>query len=107
MIKKKYLEVKVREQEKDGTFIDRRAYKPFWRSRIGSVYQWGPRLRNGHADAVFLCGRDSWRADIIEIALSRTPKSIRQMIGSEVCYEIECKFPTEELEWLKVKFPIV
>lgn len=107
MIKKKYLEEKVREQEKEGTFIERRAYKPFWRSRIGSVHQWGPRLRHNHAEAVFLCGRDSWSAEIIEITLSRTPEELKDVVGREVCYEIKCKFYSDELEWLQVKYPIV
>lgn len=107
MIKKKYLELKVREQEKEGTFVEMRAYKPFWRSRIGSVYQWGPRRGYHHADAVFICGRKAWRAAVLGIELARTPKDLKDVVGSEVCYEIECKFYADELGWLKVKFPIV
>lgn len=105
MIRKKHLEEKVREQEKKGTFIERREYKSFWRSRIGSVYQWGPRLAPNHADAVFLCGRHAWRADVLNVKIENTPKEIKDIISSKVCYAVECRFDIDELEWLQARFP--
>lgn len=100
MIKNKYLEEKVREQEKEGTFIERRAYKRFWRSRIGSTHAW---MRSG--EAVFLCGRKAWRADIQRITIEATPDEIKDVVKTKICYKIECKFPEDEFEWLLVKFP--
>lgn len=97
MIRKKYLLAKVDEQEKTGTFIERRAYKPFWRSRIGSTHAW-----HLGGEAVFLCGRYAFIADIRNIAIKRTPDDIRDVVSSKVCYNIECRFLQSELEGLSV-----
>ncbi len=105
MIKKKYLEEKVRAQEKSGKFKERRAYTPFWRSRIGSVHQYGTRGAFHRNDAVFICGHHVWRADILGIEIEETPSEVIGLVG-KMCYAIECRFDTDELEWLQVKFPV-
>lgn len=98
LIRKKYLAEKVIEQEATGTFHERRAYKPFWRSRIGAPGVWKNR---GKAHAVFLCGRYAFCADVLEIALDKTPPGIEDVVGGSLCYNIECKFLPEEFEELK------
>lgn len=101
MIRKKYLEEKVLEQEQKGTFIERREYTKFWRVRIGSTHAW----RFG-GEAVFLCGRHAWCADVIDIKIEYTPDEIKDVIHSKICYEIKCRFGTDELERLQMKFPV-
>lgn len=96
-IKKKYLEEKLSEQEKTGTFHERREYKQFWRKRIGSVHQW-----NLGGEAVFLCGRISFIADVLNITIEKTRPNIKDVVKSEVCYNIECRFLYEELEGLSI-----
>lgn len=104
MIKKVYLTQKVAEQEETGTFHERRAYSKFWRSRIGSVSRWAleSSLKSGGLfhDAVFLCGRYSFTADILNVTLDRTPQNIDDVVPSDLCYNIKCKFLQEELEGL-------
>ena len=97
MIRKKYLVEKVAEQEATGTFHERREYKPFWRTRIGSVHAWG-----GRDEAVFLCGRYSFIADILNITLDETPAGIEEVVPGDLCYNIECKFLQEELDGLAI-----
>ena len=97
MIKKKFLAEKVAEQEATGTFHERREYKTFWRTRIGSVHTWGI----GDL-AVFLCGRHAFTADILNITLDETPSGIAEVVPSDLCYNIECKFLQEELEGLSI-----
>ena len=92
MIKKRYLNEKLIEQEATGGFNERREYKPFWRTRIGSVHAWGDGDK-----AVFLCGRHAFRADIMGIALDETPVGIEEVVPGDLCYNIECKFLQEEL----------
>ena len=104
MIQKRYLAEKVAEQEETGTFHERRAYTKFWRSRIGSVSRWtleSP-LKSGGLfyDAVFLCGRYSFIADVLNITLDETPAGIEEVVPSDLCYNIECKFLQGELEGL-------
>ena len=96
MIKKKYLAEKVIEQEATGTFHERREYKPFWRIRIGSTHAW-----HLGGDAVFLCGRYAFVADIRNIVIDETPTGIEDVVGRALCYNIECKFLPEEFEELK------
>ncbi len=97
MIKKHYLAEKVAEQEAAGTFHERRAYKPFWRSRIRSINAWGP------GDyATFLCGRFAFSAGIVKILVEMTPSGINDVVQGDVCYNIECKFLHEELEGLSL-----
>jgi hypothetical protein len=100
MIKRRYLIEKVAEQEKTGTFHERRAYTKFWRKRIGSTHQW-----HLGGEAVFLCGKHAWRADILNVTIEKTTPNIKDVVNSEVCYNIECKFPQEEFEWLLVAYP--
>ena len=105
MIRKKYLKEKVQEQIATSTFHERRAYKPFWRSRIRSVGTWGPRKGNGKSSAVFLCGRYAYYADILNIRLEETPSDIPgigDVVLGKLCYNIECKFFSEELEGLSI-----
>lgn len=97
MIKKKYLVEKVTEQEKTGTFHERREYKQFWRKRIGSTHQW-----HLGGDSVFLCGRISFIADVLNITIEKTRPNIEDVVKSKVCYNIECRFPSEELEGLSI-----
>ena len=92
IIQKRYLAEKVAEQEATGTFHERREYKPFWRTRIGGTYKW----RHG-GDAVFLCGRYKFAANIRNITIEETPEEYAQVAG-KVCYNIECKFRQEEME---------
>ena len=104
MIKKKYLVEKVKEQEETGMFHELRAYTKFWRKRIGSVDRW--RLKSSYKfgrlndEAVFLCGRHSFIADVLNITLDETPKGIDDVVKSKVCYNIECKFLQEEFDRL-------
>ena len=95
MIKKHYLAEKVAEQEDTGTFHERRAYTKFWRSRIRSINAWG----TGDY-ATFLCGRFSFSAGIVKISIEKTPQGIDDVVPSDLCYNIECKFLQEELEGL-------
>lgn len=97
MIKKKYLAEKVAEQEKTDTFHVRREYKPFWRVRIGSTHAW-----HVGGTAVFLCGRYAFYADILKIIIEETPSGIVGVVPGKLCYNIECKFLSEELEGLSV-----
>ena len=97
MIKKKYLKEKVRAQEEVGTFYERRAYKPFWRSRIGSMSKWS----SGHREAVFLCGRQAYKAEVLKIEIEETPAEVTHLVG-ELCYVIECKFHEWDLKMLKL-----
>lgn len=105
MIKKKYLAEKVAEQEATGTFHERREYKRFWRTRIGSVSRWKLRsaLKWGrlHDEAVFLCGRHAFSANILNIKIIETPEAYTVVAG-KICYDIECKFTQEELEGLSI-----
>ena len=96
MIKKKYLAEKVTEQEATGTFHERREYKPFWRKRMESL---NGVLRG--RDAMFLCGRHAFYADIKNITIDETPQGIEDVVGEVLCYNIECKFLPEEFEELK------
>jgi len=106
MIKRKYLAQKVAEQEETGTFHERRAYKPYWRARIGSVnrYTFVSSYKLGRFDrrAVFLCGRYAFVADILNITIDETPPSIEDVVASKFCYNIECKFLSSELEGLSM-----
>jgi hypothetical protein len=95
MIKKKYLAQKIEEQEETGIFHERRAYKPFWRTRIGSTHAW-----HLGGDAVFLCGRYAFMADIRNITIGETPPGIEDVVDGSLCYNIECKFLSSELEGL-------
>ena len=95
MIKKKCLAEKVEEQIKTGSFHERRAFKPFWRKRIGSTHQW-----HLGGDAVFICGRYAYYADILNITIEETPPGIDVVVPGKLCYNIECKFQHEELETL-------
>lgn len=95
MIRKKYLAEKMTEQIATGTFHERREYKQFWRTRIGSVHAWGDGDK-----AVFLCGRYSFVADILNITLDETPPGIEEVVPGDLCYNIECKFLQEEIETL-------
>jgi len=95
-IKKKYLAEKVEEQERTGSFHERREYKRFWRRRIGSTAAW----RSG-GDAVFLCGRHVFMANVVNIGITTTPEEYRVVAGN-VCYDIECRFLTEEMEGLSL-----
>ena len=94
MIKKRYLAEKVEEQEANETFQERRAYKRFWRTRIGSTTAW----RLG-GKAVFLCGHESFPAKILNIKIANTPDRYVGMVG-KVCYDIECIFSDEVVERL-------
>ena len=102
LIKKVHLAEKAKEQEATGTFHERRAYTKFWRTRIGSVSRWtlNSSLKSGGLfyDAVFLCGRYSFIADILKITLDHTPEGIEEVVPSDLCYNIECKFLQEEIE---------
>ena len=96
MIKKKYLAEKAEEQKEIGVFHERRAYKPFWRKRIGSTHQWGG------DEAVFLCGRYSFRADVLNIVMGITPDGITDIVDGGSCYVIECRFLQSELDGLSL-----
>ena len=96
MIKKKYLVEKLIEQEETGRFHERREYKRFWRRRIGSTHAW---KRGG--EAVFLCGRHSFRAKILSITTNTTPDEYVDVAG-KICYVIECKFIGHEIDGLRV-----
>ena len=96
MIKKRYLIEKVAEQEETGTFHERRDYKQFWRKRIGSTHRW-----HLGGDAVFICGRHAFTADILNITIEETPDEYVDVAG-KMCYNIECKFLQEELEGLSM-----
>ena len=97
LIKKVHLADKLKEQERTDTFHERRAYKPFWRSRIRSINAWGP------GDyATFLCGSFSFSAGIVKISVEKTPQGIDDVVPSDLCYNIECKFLQEELERLSI-----
>lgn len=106
MIKKKYLAEKVAEQASTGTFHERREYKPFWRARIGSTARWklksSMKIGRNNDDAVFLCGRYAFHADILKITIEETPSGIEDVVKGKLCYDIECKFLSEELEGLSV-----
>ena len=93
-IKKRYLAEKVAEQRKAGVFHERRAYTRFWRKRIGSPAAW-----NRGGKAVFLCGRDAFRATVRRIAIEPTPAGIEDAVVTKFCYCIECEF--ESLGYLK------
>lgn len=96
VIQKKYLAEKIAEQEKTGTFHERREYKQFWRKRIGSTHQW----HLGGA-AVFLCGRHAFRADILNIKIEKTQDKYVAVAGT-ICYIITCKFKECEIDKLRV-----
>ena len=97
LIKEKYLDEKLIEQEKTGTFHERRSCSKFWRKRIGSVHAWGQ-----GDDAVFLCGRHAFRADIISVTVGSTPSDITDVVDGEYCYVIECKFKECEIDEMSV-----
>ncbi len=86
-ITKVYLRQKVQEQQETGVFHEFRAYKPFWRCRIGSPTAW-----NVGGDAVFLCGKDIFRATVRRIVIENTPDGIQDAVPTELCYNIECQF---------------
>ena len=96
MIKKKYLVAKYIEQEATGTFHERRSRTPFWIKRMESL---NGVLRG--KDAMFLCGRHAFYADIKNIVIDETPPGIEDVVGGSLCYNIECKFSPEEFEVLK------
>ena len=96
MIKKKYLEEKLSEQENTRTFHERREYKRFWRKRIGSTHQW-----HLGGDAVFLCGRQVFRADVLNVKIEKTQDKYVSVAGT-TCYNIECKFKECEIDKLSV-----
>ena len=102
MIKRKYLLEKVNEQVETGTFHERREFKSFWRTRIKSVSRWGPRKGNGKNYAVFICGTHAYYANILNITIDETPSGIEDVVPGKLCYNIECKFPSEELESLSL-----
>ena len=96
LIKEKYLDEKLIEQEKTGTFHERRSCSKFWRKRIGSVHAWGQ-----GDDAVFLCGRHAFRADIISVTVGSTPSDITDVVDGAYCYVIECKFREGDIKDLE------
>jgi len=100
LIKTTHLADKVAEQRETGKFRERRTYNRYWRKRIGSANS-KPR----HNDAVFLCGRRGWIADVLSVSIDVTPNDVRDVVKSDVCYVIECKFPLEEFEWISISFP--
>jgi len=83
---------KIHEQQRTGEFTERRAYKPFWRSRIRSTQSW-----NLGGEAVFLCGPNAYRADIRRITLDTVPMGVSDVVEGDVCYAIRCKFQPREL----------
>ena len=87
MIKRKYLTEKAAEQTRTGSFHERRAYTAFWRKRIGSTHGW-----HLGGEAVFLCGRDTYRAAVLGVAITPTPAGLGEVISTSLCYDIECKF---------------
>lgn len=98
MIKKKYIIEKLEEQQRTGSFIERRAYKKYWRSRIGSTGVWS-KLRK--SKAVFLCGRNVFGAEVLKVELAKTNTGIDGVVTTEVCYAIQCKFTPEAIEELE------
>lgn len=104
LIKRKYLAQKVEEQIATGVFHERREFKSFWRKRIGSVERWklksSLKFGRDNDDAVFLCGRYAYYADILNIRIDETPSGIEDVVPGKLCYTLECKFPSEELEML-------
>ena len=98
MIKKKYLIEKLEEQQRTGSFIERRAYKKYWRSRIGSTGVWS-KLRK--SKAVFLCGRHAFDADVRKISIKSTPTRLLAVLRRSTCYNITCKFTPEAIEELE------
>ena len=102
-IKKHYLAEKVAEQRKTGVFHERRAYTRFWRKRIGAVSSW-----NRGGKAVFLCGRDAFRATIRRITIEPTPAGIEDAVSTEICYRIECQFESLGFvrAWLKAEWDL-
>ena len=86
-IKKVYLKQKVQEQQETGVFHERRALTKYWRKRIGSPTAWE---RGGKA--VFLCGRDTFRATVRRVTIEPTPSGIGGAVPSALCYNIECQF---------------
>ena len=95
MIKRKYLMQKVAEQTDTGSFHERRAYTPFWRKRIKSPWMW-----YFGGEAVFLCGRGAYRAVVLDVTITRTPAGLEDVITTPVCYDIECRFGSEEVQIL-------
>lgn len=51
---------------------------------------------------MFLCGRYSFVADILKISLDETPAGIEDVVPGDLCYNIECRFLSGELERLSV-----
>ena len=106
MIKRRYLDKKAAEQEETGSFHEWREYKPFWRARIGSVDRW--KLKSSckfgrlNDEALFLCGRHAWSADILNITIDETPEGIDDVVPSKLCYNIECKFLHDDFESLLI-----
>ena len=98
MIKKKYLIEKLEEQQRTGSFIERRAYNKYWRSRIGYTGVWS-KLRK--SKAVFLCGRNVFGADVLKVELLKTAYGIGDVVTTDVCYDIQCKFTPEAIEELE------
>ena len=98
MIKKKYLEEKVKEQEETGVFHERRAYKPYWRARIRSTHAW----HLGGGAAVFLCGRYGFEADVLNVVIDETPSEMKDIIKDKFCYVINCRFLSMEFEALSL-----
>lgn len=98
LIKKRYLQEKLEEQQRTGSFIERREYKPYWRVRIGSTGVWSMLRR---ARAVFLCGQNAFDADVLKVELERTIPGIGDVVKTNVCYNIMCRFPPEELKALE------
>jgi len=101
MIKKRYLAEKVAEQEADGTFHERREYKPFWRKRIGSVDRWklksSMKIGRNNDKAIFLCGTHTFMAYIVNITIDEPLHGIEDVVSSALCYNIECRFDPDEL----------
>ena len=102
-IKKRYLAEKVAEQCETGVFHERRAYTRFWRKRIGAVSSW-----NRGGKAVFLCGRDVFRATVRRIIIEPTPAGIEDVVQSKLCYQIECQFESLGFvyAWLKAEWDL-
>ena len=98
MIKKKHLIEKLEAQQRTGSFIERRAYKKYWRSRIGSTGVWST-LRK--SKAVFLCGRHAFDAEVLKVGLEKTKTGIDDVVTTEVCYAIKCQFTPEAIDELE------
>lgn len=92
-IKRVHLEDKFLQQEEKGHFIERKPVNDYWRKRIEKHCNQEVLLKDGPITTLnLLCGRDSYKAVVLDIWIDETPKDLLPLLLVDICYNIKARF---------------